>query len=108
VAGVGGAFAPSCWADGRALATEFGSLDTFTAASAEQLAAVEGVGPTTAETIKEWFSVDWYRAIVDKWRAAGVQMADERGTGVPCTLDPFGGAVDRGHRLADRVLPPRG
>ena len=26
----------------------------------------------------EWFGVDWHRVIVDKWRAAGVTMEDER------------------------------
>ncbi|BBY79304.1 NAD-dependent DNA ligase LigA [Mycolicibacterium pulveris] len=62
----------------RALATEFGSLEAIMAASEERLAAVEGVGPTIAEAITEWFKVDWHRAIVDKWRAAGVRMADER------------------------------
>ncbi|EUA13990.1 NAD-dependent DNA ligase adenylation domain protein [Mycobacterium xenopi 4042] len=54
----------------RALAAEFGSLDAIMSASTEQLAAVEGVGPTIAEAVKEWFSVDWHRVIVEKWRAA--------------------------------------
>ncbi|BBU23639.1 NAD-dependent DNA ligase LigA [Mycobacterium xenopi] len=71
----------------RALAAEFGSLDAIMSASTEQLAAVEGVGPTIAEAVKEWFSVDWHRVIVEKWRAAGVRMADERDTGVPRTLE---------------------
>ncbi|BBZ14683.1 NAD-dependent DNA ligase LigA [Mycobacterium branderi] len=71
----------------RALATEFGSLDAITSASTGQLAAVEGVGPTIADAVKEWFTVDWHRAIVDKWRAAGVRMADERDTSVPRTLE---------------------
>ena len=71
----------------RALATEFGSLDAITAASTEQLAAVEGVGPTIAAAVTEWFTVDWHCAIVDKWRAAGVRMADERDAGVPRTLE---------------------
>jgi DNA ligase (NAD+) len=71
----------------RALATEFGSLDAIMAASTEQLAAVEGVGPTIAEAITEWFSVDWHRGIVEKWRAAGVQLADERDTGIERTLE---------------------
>ncbi len=72
---------------GRALATEFGSLDAIASASTEQLAAVEGVGPTIADAVTEWFSVDWHRAIVDKWRAAGVSMADERDASVPRTLE---------------------
>jgi len=71
----------------RALATEFGSLDAITSASTEQLAAVEGVGPTIAAAVTEWFTVDWHRAIVDKWRSAGVRMADERDAGVPRTLE---------------------
>ena len=71
----------------RALATEFGSLDAIEAASEEQLAAVEGVGPTIAAAVVEWFTVDWHRAIVDKWRAAGVRMADERDASIERTLE---------------------
>ncbi|MGV0791788.1 NAD-dependent DNA ligase LigA [Mycolicibacterium sp. XJ1819] len=71
----------------RALATEFGSMEAIMAASEERLAAVEGVGPTIAAAITEWFTVDWHRAIVDKWRAAGVQMADERDDSVERHLE---------------------
>jgi DNA ligase (NAD+) len=71
----------------RALATEFGSLDAIMSASTEQLAAVEGVGPTIAAALTEWFTVDWHRAIVDKWRDAGVRTADERDASVPRTLE---------------------
>ncbi|HZC40678.1 MAG TPA: NAD-dependent DNA ligase LigA [Streptosporangiaceae bacterium] len=61
----------------RALATEFGSLDAIVAAPAGRLAVVEGVGPTIAASVIEWFTVDWHVAIVDKWRSAGVTLADE-------------------------------
>lgn len=71
----------------RALATEFGDLDSIMSASTERLAAVEGVGPTIAAALTEWFSVDWHCAIVDKWRAAGVRMADERDSSVQRTLE---------------------
>ncbi|MGA9358571.1 MAG: NAD-dependent DNA ligase LigA [Mycobacterium sp.] len=70
----------------RALATEFGDIEDIKAASTEQLAAVEGVGVTIADAVTEWFTVDWHREIVDKWRAAGVRMADERDESVPRTL----------------------
>ena len=70
----------------RALATAFGSLEAIMAADEEQLADVEGVGPTIAAALREWFDVDWHRAIVDKWRAAGVRMADERDTDITPTL----------------------
>ena len=71
----------------RALATEYGSLDAITSASEEQLAVVEGVGPTIAAAVTEWFTVDWHRAIVDKWRAAGVRMQDERDSSIERTLE---------------------
>ncbi len=60
----------------RALASEFGSLDAIQAASVDALAAVDGVGPTIAESLREWFAVDWHQAIVAKWRDAGVRLAD--------------------------------
>lgn len=71
----------------RALATEFGELEAIEAASVEQLAAVEGVGSTIAAAVVDWFTVDWHRAIVDKWRAAGVRMADERDESIPRNLE---------------------
>ena len=61
----------------RALAAEFGSLDAIEAASADALAAVDGVGPTIATSLRDWFTVDWHRAIVAKWREAGVRLEDE-------------------------------
>ncbi|MDR0436250.1 MAG: NAD-dependent DNA ligase LigA [Propionibacteriaceae bacterium] len=64
----------------RALATRFGSLDAVASASAAELAATAGVGQVIAESIIEWFGVDWHRDIVARWRAAGVRMADETST----------------------------
>jgi DNA ligase (NAD+) len=61
----------------RALAAEFGSLDAIDAASPDALAAVEGVGPTIAASLRDWFAEDWHRAIIAKWRAAGVRLEDE-------------------------------
>jgi len=61
----------------RALAAHFGSMDAIRAAAEEELAAVEGVGPTIAAAVVAWFEIDWHVAIVEKWTAAGVRMADE-------------------------------
>src|SRR5579859_7145100 len=60
----------------RALAAEFGSLDAIETASVDALAAVDGVGPTIARSLRDWFTEDWHRAIVAKWRDAGVRLAD--------------------------------
>ena len=70
----------------RALATAFGDLGSIMAAGDEQLADVDGVGPTIAAALREWFEVDWHRAIVEKWRAAGVRMADDPDPGIEPTL----------------------
>jgi DNA ligase (NAD+) len=71
----------------RALAAEFGSMEAIRSATEQQLAAAEGVGPTIAESVIEWFAVDWHRTIVDKWVHAGVTMADERDESTPRTLE---------------------
>jgi len=61
----------------QALAREFGSVDRIAAASEGELAAADGVGPTIATAVREWFAVDWHRAVVEKWRAAGVRLAEQ-------------------------------
>lgn len=60
----------------RALATQFRSLQTIAEASTAQLAVVDGVGETIAQSLQEWFAVDWHQEIVDSWRAAGVRFED--------------------------------
>lgn len=59
----------------RALANWFGSLTAIEAASEEELAQVDGVGPTIAGALEEWLAVDWHTEILQRWRAAGVQFA---------------------------------
>ena len=71
----------------RSLATEFGSLQAIEDATPEQLADVEGLGGTLAQSIHDWFAVDWHREIVEKWRAAGVSMEDERDESIVRTLE---------------------
>jgi DNA ligase (NAD+) len=59
----------------RALAQWFGSVAAIRAASRDELAAVEGVGGIIADSLTEWFEVDWHREIVDRWEAAGAQLS---------------------------------
>ena len=60
----------------QALARELFTIDAIVAADHDTLAAVDGVGAIIAESVIEWFAVDWHRSIVDRWRDAGVRMAD--------------------------------
>ncbi|MEU9862194.1 NAD-dependent DNA ligase LigA [Streptomyces sp. NPDC047971] len=61
----------------QALAREFRSLERIEQATQEELAAVDGVGGIIAAAVKDWFSEEWHREIVRKWRAAGVTFEDE-------------------------------
>src|SRR5699024_2395239 len=56
------------------IAAAFGSIDALREATQEELSAVDGIGPTVAVAIREWFAEPWRRAIVDKWQAAGCVM----------------------------------
>ena len=71
----------------RALAEHFAKLPAIAEAGVDELVKADGVGPTLAEAVVEWFAVDWHRAIVDAWAAAGVRMEDERDESVPRTLE---------------------
>lgn len=74
----------------RALADWFGSLAAIEAAPAEELAQVEGVGPTIADAIVEWLAEDWHRDIVEAWRDAGVRFATPDHPGPGARTSPEG------------------
>ena len=70
----------------QALATHFGSMKAISQASAEELASIDGVGETIAQSITDWFDVDWHRAIITKWEKAGVLMVAQAAPQLPQTL----------------------
>lgn len=70
----------------QALANKFGSIQKISNASSDELAAVDGVGNVIAESIQEWFSVDWHQAIVKRWGAAGVALEGVAAPTKPQTL----------------------
>jgi DNA ligase (NAD+) len=100
----------------RALAAQFGSMSAIREASEESLAAAEGVGPTIAESVRQWFDGpdgDWHGEIVDKWTAAGVRMEDERDESTPRTLEGLtlvvtGSLVDFSRDGAKEAIVSRG
>ena len=70
----------------QGLAAALGSVAAISKASAAQLADVDGVGQIIADSIVEWFSIDWHREIISKWAAAGVRMVNEPTQTLPQTL----------------------
>jgi DNA ligase (NAD+) len=70
----------------QGLATALGSVKAISEASAEELAAIDGVGQIIAESIVEWFDVKWHKEIISKWEKAGVCMIVQQSEQLPQTL----------------------
>ena len=71
----------------QALATHCASIERISHSTATELAEIDGVGATTAETIIEWFNEDWHQGIIAKWAAAGVRMHQGEVAQLPQTLE---------------------
>ncbi|WP_273351775.1 NAD-dependent DNA ligase LigA [Corynebacterium resistens] len=61
----------------KALAAHYHSIAAIQEASVEEMSTIEGVGEIIAQSIADWFTVDWHRNIVNSWSAAGVRMEEE-------------------------------
>jgi DNA ligase (NAD+) len=60
----------------QSLAKAFGSTNAIMKANITELAAVDGVGDIIAQSIIEWFEIDWHQEIIRKWSDAGVSMVE--------------------------------
>jgi len=68
------------------IAAAFGDIDALASATSEELAQVEGIGPTLITAITDWFAEPWHRDIVAKWKAAGCVMRSEPKAALDQTL----------------------
>jgi DNA ligase (NAD+) len=68
------------------LASALGHVDAIIEAPEEELAAAEGVGPVIARSVHEFFALERNRGVVDKLRAAGVNLAGPEAPDLPQTL----------------------
>jgi DNA ligase (NAD+) len=57
-----------------ALAARTGHLDRIVGATEEELAAIEGIGPTLARSVRAFFDQPRAQALLEKLRAAGVNL----------------------------------
>ena len=75
-----------------ALARALGGIDAIIGADEASLAGVDGVGPIIAASVVRWFASDVNRSVVDRLRAAGVNLVEPgggaagRSVGVPQTM----------------------
>jgi len=66
----------------QALARSFADLDAIDHAGADALTAIDGVGPTIAQSIGQWFSIDRNRRLVARLKAAGVNLTGDAGPAI--------------------------
>ncbi len=64
-------------AGAEAVARAFGTVDAVLAASEADLATVEGVGPVIARSIVDFLADPRHRAVVERLRAAGLELGRE-------------------------------
>ena len=62
------------WITGRNLARHFGNVDRLLAASLDEIAECEGIGPDRAESIAEWFKDEENRLLVQELRDLGLRF----------------------------------
>jgi DNA ligase (NAD+) len=70
----------------QGLATALGSIKAISQATAQELADIDGVGQIIAESIVEWFEVQWHKEIIAQWEKAGVRMVVQHTEQLPQTL----------------------
>ncbi len=91
----------------RALSRTYGNLDAITAASVEELAAVEGIGNVIAESVVEFLGATTNAAVLDKLRDAGLSLTEPGGARPapdPAGAPAGGAATDAALTLAGRSV----
>lgn len=72
---------------GRVLAESFGSIDALMKANADDLTAIDDIGPRIADSIVAYFRDAKNQALIEKLRAHGVDMTAEKKTLINTTFD---------------------
>ncbi|MDY7100903.1 MAG: NAD-dependent DNA ligase LigA [Actinomycetota bacterium] len=68
------------------LARAFGDLDRLMAASEEEIAEVDGIGPIIAQSVAAFFRKDRNREVIERLKAAGVNIVGPAAPSLPQTL----------------------
>jgi DNA ligase (NAD+) len=71
----------------RLLSRTFGDMDRLLDAGEEDLAAIEGVGPTIAASVRAWGADPENRRLIERFKAGGVRLDDEPAPGRSSTLE---------------------
>jgi len=89
----------------QAIAAVLPSLDALLQADADRLALAEGVGPVVAESVREFLTSEANRDLLERLRAAGLQMES---AGAPVAWATAARGVERRDHGRPRGVHPRG
>ncbi len=97
----------------QVLARALGHLDAIEAASEEEIAAVEGIGPVIAASVHSFFAQEHNRALIDRLRKSGLNFTGPGDPTLPQTLKGMSvvvtGTLERFSReAADEAIKSRG
>ncbi len=87
------------------LARVFNNLESLSKASVEDLMAMEGVGPNTAQALVDWFARPANQEFIYRLRAAGVWPESRPDEAAGEGEQPLAGSGLRGHRHPVQLLP---
>jgi len=93
------------------LARQFGTLEAVMSADVEELQAVDGIGETVAEEVREFFDSERNRAVVERLREHGVepQAAETAGDALAGLTFVFTGSLsDRTREEAQELVEASG
>ncbi|MCP5032522.1 MAG: NAD-dependent DNA ligase LigA [Actinomycetia bacterium] len=69
------------------LASSFADIDALVAASVEEMAAIDGVGPTIAASVAQYLASDEAASLIEKFRAAGLNLQGAPRSALPQVLE---------------------
>lgn len=79
---------------GEAIARRFLTLDALVVANEEDIAAIDGVGPKIAASVKQFFSVPENLAVLERLRVAGLTLEEDLSGEAARAAEEIGVSVD--------------
>ena len=79
---------------GEAIARRFLTLDALVVANEEDIAAIDGVGPKIAASVKQFFSVPENLAVLERLRVAGLRLEEDLSGEAARAAEETGVSVD--------------
>jgi DNA ligase (NAD+) len=97
----------------RVLSRHFGDMERLISATEDEMASIEGIGPTIAASVRAWAEEPENRALIHRFQEAGVRLAEEPAAGATALLEGLtvvitGSLASLGREEAKAAVEERG